>query len=199
MSLKLYPSILALYENLYQQATLHSKFKHKTNRKDRLLICKFKVWLNKNYKQHQINESLLIQFFEFQFSRYSGIVTPKGKNSIILSWIIGPKAINEWQNRNVRKRYLVTWRINKEFKLHLEKTFAQVKVNNIPKYLLSINQYEEAEKRRFFNTKEGYIYCGQFTTLYNPISISCQACSYRTECSERLKINFETLYKIRVK
>lgn len=195
--LKLYPATIATYEELFQQATLNKNYKHKITRRDRLLICRFIKWINKKYHSTQINESLLIQFFEFQFSRYSGIATPKGKNVILLHWIVGPKAIKEWENRVVKKRYLVTWRINKEFKLQLKKAFVEVKVkSNI--FLLKVSAYEEQSKVRFYNSPEGYVYCGQMTTLYNPLSDLCKECNYKQDCQERLKLNFEKLYKLRI-
>lgn len=198
MAFLLYPAVKELYQHLYRKATLHSNFNYQTNRRDRLIICKFIKWINGAYKQHQINESLLIQFFEFQFSRYSGIVTPKGKNNILISWLIGPAAIKHWTSRNVKKRYLVTWRINKDFKLHLKQTFTTIKVNRVPAYLLALNEYEEESKKRFHNKPEGYLYCKQMTTLYNPFSELCRDCDFKDDCIDRLKINFEELYKIRI-
>jgi hypothetical protein len=193
---KLYPATIVVYEELFRQATLNKNYKHRTTRVDRLLICRFIKWINKKYHSSQINETLLIQFFEFQFSRYSGIKTPKGKNVILLNWLIGQKAIMAWEDRVIKKRYLVTWRCNKEFRLKLNKAFA-VKVKG-SSFLLKINQYEEQSKNRFYNSPEGYIYCGQMTTLYNPLSDLCQGCNYKKECEERLKINFEKLYKSRI-
>jgi hypothetical protein len=194
--LKLYPATIAIYEELFQQATLNKNYKHKTTRRDRLLICRFIKWINGKYHFTQVNESLLIQFFEFQFSRYSGIATPKGKNVILLHWIVGQKAIIAWENRNIKKRYLVTWRINKDFKLKLKEAFKEVKVNK-NNFLLKVNTHEEQSKVRFYNLLEGYIYCGQMTTLFNPVSDLCNGCNYKQECIERLKLNFEKLYKLR--
>lgn len=192
------PAIKELYQYLYRQATLHSNYIYNSTERDQLLINKFIKWINGAYRQHQINETLLIQFFEFQFSRYSGIVTPKGKNNILLSWLIGPKAIKQWTSRNVKKRYLVTWRINKDFKLHLKQAFTTIKVNTVPVYLLVLNEYEEESKKRFYNKPEGYLYCKQMTTLYTPYSELCRDCDFKDDCIDRLKLTFEKLYKIRI-
>ncbi|HSY76447.1 MAG TPA: hypothetical protein VK890_06305 [Bacteroidia bacterium] len=151
-----------------------------------------------NYSIVQITESLLIGYFEFQFSRYSGIKTPRGKNNIMLNWVIGQKAMQAWLTRNIKKRYFVKWKINKDFKLKLKLAFkSEVKVNNGPSFLNQLNQYEEQEKQRFHNTPDGYGYCAMMTTLYTPNSILCRSCKFKLACIERLKINFNNLYQKR--
>jgi hypothetical protein len=196
MRLQVYPCVQALYQEMYRQATLHSSFKYKSSLADRKLTCKFIIWLQKVYRPHQINEALLIQFFEFQFSRYSGVITPRGKNNVMLNWIIGPKAIWEWEHRTVSKRWLVRWRINKDFHLKLKKFV------NVAPPLQVINEepfaHEEKAKARFYGQPEGYVYCAQFTTLFNPYSSLCNKCEFMQPCAERLKMTYNNLYQKRM-
>lgn len=197
--MQIYPAIQALYQQLYRQATLHSNFKYKSSLQDRRLTCKFIKWLRSTYTVHQITEALLIQYFEFQFSRYSGIITPKGKNNIMLNWIIGPKAINAWQNRDIKKRWLVRWHINKDFRLQLIKTFPSVVTVNL-RYVIKkqTRPHEEQAKFRFYQQPKGYLYCAQMTTLYNPASAYCTGCHFKVTCQERLRLIYPELYKKRM-
>lgn len=197
MSLQLYPATVAIYQELYKQAALHPNFKYKINKRDRSLICSFVGWLNKNYKPYQLNEAFLIQYFEYQFSRYSGVVTPKGKNNIMLNWLIGVKAQQAWSERKISKRYIVRWRCNKDFQLKLKTAFKK-EIRVIDNPFLKLNPNEEHEKQRFYNKPTGYIYCADMTTLYNPASKLCEGCIFKAECIERLQLNLPKLYKIRL-
>lgn len=196
--MKLYPAIVNLYQQLYAQATLRKNYVFTPPRQDRLLICKFCKWLYKTYSIHQITETLLIDYFEFQFARYSGVQTPKGKNNIMLNWIVGPKAIQAWVTRNVKKRYLVRWRCNKDFKLTLSQAFKKTVTVNVILFTEQVNQYEEREKQRFYNKKQGYLYCAAMTTLYTPNSNLCTACDFKIACIERLACTYPQLYKKRI-
>jgi hypothetical protein len=197
--LYLYHIIIAIYQELYGQATIRANYKYEPPRKDRLLICKFIKHIRSTYKAHQLTQDFFIGYFEFQFSRYSGVKTPRGKNNIMLNWLVGEKAIKAWEARSVNKRYLVKWRINKDFKLTLNQAFKKtVKVKTSP-FLLTVNPWEERAKQRFYNKPQGYLYCAQMTTLYNPKSSLCGECSFKEACIERLKINYANLYQKRMK
>src|SRR5882757_954109 len=141
--MQLYPAIIAIYSHLFGQATLRTNYKLNPNKRERLLICKFIKFCQSTYSKQQLQQDFLIGYFEFQFSRYSGIKTPHGKNNIMLNWLIGEKAINEWQKRNIKKRYYVKWRCNKDFKLTLNQAFKkEFKVNRFS-FGEVVNGYEE--------------------------------------------------------
>lgn len=197
--MNLYKDTCLLYETLYKQCTQNAKFKYTPNLNDKHLILKFVSWLVKNYQRSQITDSLLIQFFEFQFSHYRGVVTPNGRNSIMLNWVIGNKALDRWQNRNISNNKIIVWRVHVDgVKLSVFKPKRPHKAL-LFRFLKQINPLEEQEKERFLNKKVGYLHCRNMTTLYNPKSEICsKRCAYKEYCIKRLKQNFEKLYKLRM-
>lgn len=197
----IYEIVCQIYQELYRQATIRPKYTYDPKHADHELIQKFVQWLQKHYKPGQIGEDLLVQYFEFQFSRYSGVVTKYGKNSVMMNWLIGQKAIATWLKRDLSKKFLVRYRCNKDFKLNLRKHFApakQVKVNQQKRNFLSqINKTEEFEKKRYYNKHVGYLYCGDITTLYHPASEVCNGCNFKDDCTKRLQKSLPNVYKIR--
>lgn len=59
-------------------------------------------------------------------------------------------------------------------------------------------QHEEGTKKRAFSTPVGYYICGISTLLYTPFSPACRNCGNAKECSERTRMNFPELYRIRM-
>lgn len=200
--MNLYKDVRLLYENLYKQCTQNKNYVYKSVDRDRKLILKFIVWIIKKYGKDKITNDLLIQYFEFQFSYYRGVITPSGKNSIMMNWIVGPMAIKRWEERNIKENHVVRWRVQRDnIKLSISDEVKKKKVNKalLFRYLKQINPIEEQEKLRYLNKRIGYIHCRDFTTLYNPNSEICnKKCAYKEQCIKRLKKNFPKLYKLRM-
>ena len=64
-------------------------------------------------------------------------------------------------------------------------------------FIIMTNTTEEVEKVRFPDSLKRYVWCGETTTLYNGNSKICIACSQAEKCKQRLKQNYEGLYRIR--
>lgn len=60
-----------------------------------------------------------------------------------------------------------------------------------------LNQGEELEKQRFYNTKKGIANCLESTTLFNHRSSICASCKNRTTCKKLLQLNYPNIYKER--
>ena len=191
---KLSQAIIQLYESLYQQLSLKSHFKFFPRHIDKMLMCRFIKWIKTNKKSHA-NADFLIAYFEFQFSHYKGVQNIYGVNSIMFSWVIGPKAIKRFEDRKVGMRWLVRLK-NKEVGLNLKtvlKDFGKIK----KPYENKIYDFEEKDKQRYYNTTQGFLYCLITTTLYNPISELCIKCINKKDCENMLKIEFPKLHKRR--
>lgn len=195
--MRIYKLICDLYEEFYRQVSLNPDFKYfpdsKGNKKDQLMICKFIKFLRKDYNQ-QYDINFLIDYFKFQFSHYAGVKTKYGTNAIMIHWIIGPTAIKRWQDRDVRKKWLVRVKLKSEVQLKLFKVYKQ-KLNND---FVTVYAYEEVDKMRYHNTENGFAYCRFMTTLYNPASSACKTCIFKDKCKTILQENHPKLYKLRI-
>jgi hypothetical protein len=194
--------IISLYEELFRQATLNRNYKLHLNPNDKTLVRKFIDWINSTYHESQIGEDFFINYFEFQFSHYHGMISEKfGRNRIMLNWVIGKKAIQRWEERDSSKRWLVKLRVNSEFSLNLKEAFKEekkkVNISNKSKFILELNKTEEGYKKRFYNELKGFVFCQMFTTLYNPISPLCQSCTNKDICIKTIQTELPEFYKLR--
>jgi len=187
-------AIILLYESLYQQISLKSHYRFFPTKLDKLQICKFIRWVRVN-KRTANNVDFLIAYFEFQFSHYYGVQTKYGKNQIMFNWIIGQKAIQRYEQRDISKRWLVRLK-NKNIKLNLKKVVNQFNKPKI-KYENKLYNFEENEKKRYYNDPKGLFYCLITTTLYNPMSNLCLNCNNKEECKTLLKTEFPNTFKLR--
>lgn len=196
----MYKLICELYQEFFRQISLNKNYIYipdsSGNKKDQYLIVMFIKFLNKNYNQ-QVDMNFLIDYFKFQFSHYAGTVNSKyGRNSIMIHWIIGPKAIKRWKERDVRKKYIVKIKLKKEVEINLKNVF---KINNNnDKIFNKIYDYEERDKERFFNEDIAFNYCLMLTTLFNPKSKFCSGCRFKENCKKVLRENHPNIYKNRI-
>lgn len=194
--------IISLYQELFRQSTLNRNFVFIPTHNERVSIEKFSKWIEEKYFKSEIDTGFLIQYFEFQFSHYYGMTTRFGKNRVMLNWIVGKKAIERWEERDLSLKWTVKVKINSEFTLNLKNTFKEeVKKKNIDlksSFIIEINKNEEHYKQRFYNTLKGFAYCQLFTTLYNPKSSLCDKCTNKKLCTDILKNELPEFYKLRV-
>jgi len=201
--MNIYKATLTIYEELFRQSTLNTSFVCRMDRSARKTLFKFCFWFKDKYTPEQRTVNLLVQYFEFQFSRYSGGYSRNhGKNKIMLTWLVGKKAIGEWETRDVRRKWFVRIKLNEEVGLRLQKAFRNERAEKAVARTLSVfnnmSDIEETAKQRFYNTVEGYLYCDMMTTLYNPQSKWCKGCEHAEECTERLRQMYPKLYNSRI-
>lgn len=196
----IYKMICELYTEFFRQVSLNGNFVYvpdgRGKKKDPLIICRFINWLNKEYNG-QVDINFLIDYFRFQFSHYIGVKTSYGRNIIMIHWIIGQGAVKRWKERDVRKKWIVRVKLKNEVQLKLTSTYNKIKRNK-ENIFLKIYQYEENDKRRFYNTIKGFQYCLFTTTLYNPKSDLCSGCDFLIDCQDLLNVNHPKLYKLRI-
>jgi len=194
---------IELYQELFRQCSLNSSFTFKPNLSETKMLVKFVRFMKGKYKKHELSVTLFIQYFEFQFSRYSGTYsTGYGKNKIMFSWVVGIKAITAWNDRNISKKWLVKLKLDNEVCLRLTKTFKDkysvARKNKTMILFDRLSVVEENQKQVRYNKQEGLLWCYTTTTLYDSRSKWCRGCIFKEECNKRLEFDFPLLYKRRL-
>lgn len=194
--------VIELYEEMFRQCTLNSSFVMSRHKNHIKIIASFVKWLKDTYEPHQITPRMMIQYFEFQFSRYGGTKSKNhGKNKIMVSWVLGKKAIEAWENRDITKKWYIKYKLNHEVVLRLRKKYMSKEEQEHNKQqrntFLQINDYEEENKQRFYNTIEGFSYCTNMTTMYHQQSKWCQGCEFAEDCIEIQQQLYPKLQKSR--
>lgn len=201
--MNLYKATLTIYEELFRQSSLNTSFVCRLDSRQRKTLFKFLFWFKDKYPPQERTVNLLVQYFEFQFSRYAGGYSNNhGKNKIMLNWLVGQKAINEWEGRNVGRRWFVRIKMKEEVGLRLNKVFrnerSEAAIKKTLKAFLPVDRFEEEAKQKYFNQDGGYLFCDLTTTLYHPLSEWCNKCNSKDVCIERLKRIYPKLYNSRI-
>lgn len=126
-----------------------------------------------------------IEFYQSDIQRKGRSWRGKGIATIKLHWLLSKEA---------RKRYL-SFLNNPKYTFLFEGTkntfltFYDVKSHFYSDFedKTKLNQYEEKEKERFFNTEAGLLWCIEQTTLFNSNSKYCESCNFKTSCKEILR------------
>lgn len=196
----IYEAVVKIYEELFRQVTLHDRWVYRVKTSDKLKIEKFAKWCLR--MGEQIHVGWLISYFEYQFSRYAGTMTKRGKNQVLIHWLIGKKAISEYLTRDVKKSYPLK-RVRIQTRLNLYKIFAkereaeQVKVYEA--MALEINNDDEIIKQRLYNKLEGFVFCFENTTMFHQKSKWCIGCNFAERCVQLQQQHLKRIYNIRKK
>ena len=201
----LFESTRLIFQELYAQATVRSGYIFKPKPMHVRAMVKFVKWIEKTYPT-QCNVDFLVRYFEFQFARYAGIKTQRrgvfnGVNTIMIGWLIGEKAQEHWELRDIKRNVIVKYKVRKEVHLNLKKAFRneQKKENiaHIKKMYGAVPLYEDGFKSRFYNTEEGLVWCWQNTTLHHPASELCKGCDNAPNCIKLQEKHYPLIFKIR--
>lgn len=195
-----YSAIHYIYELFYKKLYGNEKYIFNPTEKMHNCIFNFIELIDKKYKITTLNIDFYIYYFLFQFDYWLGI-NAEGKynvstfsDRINITYILGQKAFERWINRNS----------NFDYKMY-QSTFAHkynISIINIKKHFIEneypiLNQAEEIEKRRFYNTDRSLNHCLEKTTLYNHRSRLCIMCINKKDCKILLANNYINIYKSR--
>ena len=172
-----------------------------------------------NFLKEKNNQYLtidwLFDYFNFQFTYWSFIKESKNKNGdynflIMLHWVLGKKALKRYLNKTSKDTYFYhsnfypKYNINKNDLIELleNKQYLVVEKEDIieeDKIILinPLNYKEEENKKRKYNTIEGFFICQQYTTLFKFNSNLCKNCKFKINCKKILKNNYPILYQKR--
>lgn len=190
--------VIALYELLYRKTNNYKDYTFVATPKQSAMVDNFIKRLEQYYSHSSITSDILIEYFLYAFAQRHDQKTRFGQGKVMLNWIIGPKALDRWINRDTSKahyiatNYFITQYAINRYELHqlIDDTTKQRDVTEI------IN-YEENVKSLYHNTPEGQATCIESTTLYNHKSKWCVLCHYKQSCKILLHDNFRNIYVAR--
>ena len=140
-----------------------------------------------------LHDEYLKTYLEFQFNHWYKHESESEIKRIQPEWIFGDKALKRWEKTDKKiSAFVVRKNLKKDIKFKAE--FKKENWNNI---VLKLNDKEEQNKTKFFNTVKGFYFCLETTTLYNHKSKYCFDCKFNKDCKEKLKQTYPKIFKKR--
>ena len=141
-----------------------------------------------------ITEDVLFDYMSFQFHYWHDKDTRFGRGKIQFNWVVGQKAVNRYRDSENKYWYYFSTVLNEKFGI-LKSDLIKPKISAT---MLSVYDYEEADKMLFHNTLEGVIFCSDYTTMWNPKSKACSSCTNVGTCKEVMRKKYSLVYNSRV-
>ena len=135
------------------------------------------------FNNPSIGKEWLFKYYAFQFSYWMELKYRK-YNGVHISYILGKKAIERFNNRNENWEYFTDEFIS-NYKLLITK-FYKRDFSKLP-------VLEEIEKNKYLDSNERLANCLAHTTLYNIKSRICVLCSKSKSCKEIQKMKYPNL------
>ncbi len=182
-------AIKYLYDYFYNK--IYRDFNHSLdleNERWAAMILTFRKKVSKLYNYESIGTNFLIHYFCWQFNYWYNLNT---KRRITLGWIIGPKALNRYQERNRDGDYYVGREIIREFDVDLQLLNSEL---NITESIVNISSTEESVKSSVPDDEARFFHCLMHTSLYNHRSLVCCLCSHQEDCKQYLKVTANSVY-----
>lgn len=164
------------YELFFSIVTGFKDYSFTPTIQQRKIISNFLVLLDANFNLNSIDDNFLYDYFSFHFSRKFDRKTRFGKGIVPLNHICGKKALQEWLNKDEYWKYFVDEFLDK-FKIK-RKQFEPYKLE-------TLKNIEEEERKRFFNTDQGFLNCLTIDIKYSVKSKYCLICKYRKDCKNK--------------
>jgi hypothetical protein len=183
--------LVEVYE-LFTSKIKKEKFKWEVSDVEQKHINSFIKKMKPKYGR-SIGKTFLMNLAAFQYEYYSKLDHRFKKSRIPFAWIFGKKAIERWKSRHDEDLFFAH-KYADSIGISIS-SFNVLKVQEVE--VERVKFHEEVEKRRFFNTYEGFNNCMEVTTLYNRKSPVCIRCSFKGECKLLLKKNYPNIYVLR--
>lgn len=139
----------------------------------------------------------LIDYFSFQWNYWIDAST-KTKKKVMLSWIIGQKALDRWNNKHESYQYYYKRNLYYIFEITTEDVRRSITIGIQNQQPDPISEAEESEKLVYQDGIERLVHCMEFTTLFHPQSPICDKCQQQDSCKEIL-FNSPELKKAAIK
>jgi hypothetical protein len=196
---EMYELVKRLYQYMYQLCANYDDYEFTPTDKECVMMKNFLRTLDAKYQLISISHGFLVRYFLFQFNYWHKLKT-RFEGRVMLGWVIGPKALNRWFERDDRGKadYLTNVYFTNKKGVSYNNILAlfQEKSSNFNK-IIELNEIEEREKKRFYNTDRGLLNCMETTFLYNGKSILCLQCIHKSDCKKILITNYPQLAKKR--
>lgn len=179
------------YEGIYMKIGNGSNFSFSPSNSETTSLKKFIGFIDKKYGLNGIGANFIFEYFIFQLDYWHGLETRFGKK-IPLSWFIGLKAFDRWVNR-IEHDLFHAYKTAREY--GISKNI--LKEKNKPFDYLSVKEYEEVEKNRFYGEIDGLLNCIETTSMFNKSSKLCIDCKWKDVCKKNLKKEYPKVYILR--
>ncbi len=186
---KLFRYAVDIFIEMLEKVTKQSKRSLKCNEADIKCFDYFVDYFGSN-----MGEEFVRKFCEYGIQSWfnDGTETDYSRN-VRFVWIFGKEAIKRWEKFDIETNVKITrGHIKQRFDINTVK-----RISELDKILLTVVDSEEADKKKYLNTKRGLFWCIANTTLYFHKSMSCSVCQYKTDCKEVLKKEYQKIYKLR--
>lgn len=155
------------------------------------MIDNFIASLYKEYSERSIGKRFVIDYFAYQYLRWFEKNDTRFGKTVMLSWLIGPKAFERFKNRSEGWSFRVRQKILKPYKISVETIFPpETKAHDT----LGLHESEEFIKERFRLDENRLGHCVEHTTLYNKKSKWCITCKHKKDCKEALRSIYPSIY-----
>lgn len=161
-----------------------------TSRYDKM-IDNFIANLYQEYSDKSIGRRFIVHYFAYQYLRWFEKNDTQFGKTIMLSWLIGPKAFERFKNRSEGWSFIVRQKILTPYNISIETIFPPITKTHDTSALY---ENEEQIKERFRLDQNRLGYCIEHTTLHNKKSKWCVTCCYKKDCKEALKSIYPSIY-----
>lgn len=161
--------VIQLYEHFFQISAGNPNFDFKPKENENKVIDNFVKKLTLSH-----GEEWLFNYFCYQFSRYYNLKTRFGKGVVMISWILGKKALNKYSEASEEEKYwgdVFKERFNIRNPLFKRQTI-EIDIS-----------YHNRERTRFKQSERQLIHCSEMN-LFNEKNKICMFCKNRNICKE---------------
>jgi hypothetical protein len=175
------------YEFFSRIVISDESFKFKQDYTEYLTLESFVKRINKDYSSY--GNTFLFNYFCFQFSYWNSKNFTKSKLPKLpnLTWIIGKKAYDRWNNKNENWKFFIDRDfLSKNKKITRNRLIIALLEDKVEINVEVINILENQNKKKYYNTPMGLAYCLETTTLFNEKSNLCLECNSKNACKALL-------------
>lgn len=185
-----------LYESFYKLVTGYQDYRFVPNKRELKMIENFILSVHYQFNIYSIGIDFLLTYFIYTFDRWQDKKT-RFKAHIPLEWIIGKKALNTWQGRNVElMAYINDVNFVRKYNIDLVQIRNKYHPPEVIDFQLVI-RVENNYRNIYYNTIKGLQMCFLRTSMYTPASELCIACRNQIECRQIQKKTYPDIYKER--
>lgn len=194
----MYKKIVALYELFYKKLYNQENYIYTPSQTAEKQILNFIKLLDKKYTLESIGNNFLVTYFIFQFAYWSELEIDAYNKTIVVSYIVGPKAFQRWLDRDVEYDFTIDSTLIQKTNVTKGEALKLIEEEgeerNDDKW-----RHEEIERKRFEGTDRQLTNCIENTTLYHPKSLTCIMCKEKATCKALLEERFPQIYFHRFK
>jgi len=192
---------IEVFEEINRELLGRPTYELNLTQNDKVMLEKYLDYVDNTYNLEHCSYVFFVNWIESGFNYWYKPFSKGIHRMIYFNWVFGKKAIDRYERikhkdnslDHIKHRSLKTKAgiaiLSKYRKRHSKTKYREqyVKVNSI----------EETEKKRYYNTVEGFLWCVANTTLFNHRSNACILCKNKTNCKESLRESYPKVFKLR--